>query len=253
MYPTLPFGPLSLPTGPVVMLLAATLGLEITGRYGRRLGLSMDDVWNTGLLALLAGLIVARLWNVVEFWPVYSQEPGLILSLRPSGFVFWPGVVAALVAAYANLLRRALDPVRVAAAFAVGLVAAAIVLSAGAYLTGSIVGTRSELPWALPYFGETRHPVALYQAFAFWLLFIALWLKRPVPPPGRTVLLAGLAYALIHLFTAAFIEEPALLGPFRRSQVIALAAALVFTLLLARQTKPDAPVEVDPEMRSPAG
>jgi phosphatidylglycerol:prolipoprotein diacylglycerol transferase len=238
MYPTLPFGPLSLPTAPLVILVAATLALEIASRYGRRLGLPADDVWNTGMIALLAGLSVARLWNVVQFWPIYLDEPGLILSLRPSGFALVPGVVAAVLAAYANLLRRALDPVRMAAAFALGMLAGGVVLSAGAYLTGSVVGATSDLPWALPYFGEPRHPVALYQALLIWLLFVVLWLRRAHDKPGRTVLLAGLGYALIRLFTDAFVDEPARIGPLRQSQVIALAAALVFSLILARDPKP---------------
>jgi phosphatidylglycerol---prolipoprotein diacylglyceryl transferase len=243
MYPTLPFGPLSLPTAPFVIMIAASLGLEVAGRYGRRLGLTVDDVWNTGLLALLAGLIAARLWNVVEFWPVYVDEPGLILSLRPSGFVFWPGLVAALIVAYANLLRRALDPLRVAAALAVGLIAAGIVLSAGAYLTGGLVGARSNLPWALPYWGELRHPVAIYQALGLWLLFVILWLGRRNDQPGRTVLLAALGYALIRLVTDAFLDEPALIGSLRRSQTLALAAALLLTLLLARTSPNQIPKE----------
>ena len=57
---------------------------------GRRLGLRPDDLWNTGLIALLAGFIVARVWNVFQFWYVYSAEPLLLFSLRPSGFAFWP-------------------------------------------------------------------------------------------------------------------------------------------------------------------
>ncbi|RIK41125.1 MAG: hypothetical protein DCC55_12940 [Chloroflexi bacterium] len=244
MYPTLPFGPLSLPTAPFVVLLAATLALEISSRYGRRLGLAADDVWNTGMIALLAGLVVARLWNVVQLWPIYLDEPGLILSLRPSGFALVPGVVAALLAAYANLLRRALDPVRMAAAFAVGALAGGVVLSAGAYLTGSVVGTASDVPWALPYFGERRHPVALYQALLIWLLFTVLLLRRGRDRPGRTILLAGWGYALIRLCTDAFVDEPVLIGSLRQSQVVALVVGLALTLLLAR--KPTAAESADP-------
>jgi phosphatidylglycerol:prolipoprotein diacylglycerol transferase len=146
MYPTLPFGPLALPTAPLVIMLAAMFGLEIAARYGRRLGLAADDVWNTGLLALVAGLGVARLWNVIQLWPIYRDEPALILSLRPSGFAPLPGILAALIAGYANLLRRALDPLRMVTAIAVGAVAAEILLNAGAFLTGAVVGTTSDLP-----------------------------------------------------------------------------------------------------------
>jgi phosphatidylglycerol:prolipoprotein diacylglycerol transferase len=234
MLPTLPFGPLALPTGPVVILLAVTLGLELAGRYGRRLGLHTDEVWNTGLLALLAGLVVARLWNVVQLWPIYRDDPGLILSLRPGGFALLPGVAAALLAGYANLVRRALDPLRVAACLAVGAVAAGIVLEAGAYLTGAVVGEVSNMPWALSYFGQLRHPVAIYRALGLWLLFIILWLDRRRNSPQRTLLLAGFGYSLIRLVTDAFVDGPALLGSFRLNQVVAFASTLLFAWLLAR-------------------
>lgn len=244
MYPTVPFGPLSLPTAPLVALFAITLGLEIAGRYGRRLGLATDDVWNAGLIAVLSGLIGARLWNVVEFWSIYTQEPTLLLSIRPSGFVFWPGVIVALVAGYLFLLRKALDPVRVVAAFAVGMVAAGIVLAIGAFLTGTLLGTLSEGPWALPYFDERRHPVGLYQAAGLWLLFTLLWLRRDRYHPGRTVLLAALGYALMRLVTDAFVEGGAAVGGLRVSQIGALLAALLLIGLLTRNQKdPDADLD----------
>ena len=48
MYPTLPFGPLALPTGPILAILAIIVTLDIAGRYGRRLGVHPDDIWNVG-------------------------------------------------------------------------------------------------------------------------------------------------------------------------------------------------------------
>src|SRR5215208_3856174 len=124
MYPALPFGPITLPIGPVFVLLAAYFGLDAAARTGRRLGLRADDVWNTGLLALLVGVIVARLGNVYQFGYVSAAEPLLIFSLRPSGYALWPGVIAALIAGYAYLLRLALDPLVMAAALAPGVLVA---------------------------------------------------------------------------------------------------------------------------------
>lgn len=71
------------------MIFAAVLGLEVMARYGQRNGMSQDELWNVGLIALTGRLIVARLWNVVQFWAVYQAEPLLILSIRPSGFALW--------------------------------------------------------------------------------------------------------------------------------------------------------------------
>jgi phosphatidylglycerol:prolipoprotein diacylglycerol transferase len=234
MYPTLPFGPLSLPTGPVLALLAVVLALDVAGRYGRRMGIHPDDLWNVGLIALAAGLIVARLWNVFQFWPIYRSEPLLIVSLRPSGFALGPGVIAAGLGGYLYLLRRALDPVRVGAALAVGGLAGGIILSIAGHATGAILGIPAEVPWALPYFGEPRHPVGLYRAVGLAVVCLAIWLAADVRRPGRVILLAVLGYSLVRLVSDAYVESEALIGSFRQSQVAALLAALAASLALAR-------------------
>ncbi|OUC05364.1 hypothetical protein RY27_27730 [Litorilinea aerophila] len=238
MYPMIPFGPFSLPTGPILALVAGVFGLEVAARYGRRLGLDPNQVWNTGLTALVAGLIVARLWNVFQFWPVYRSEPWLILSLRPGGFHLWAGLAAALVGGYLYMLRHALDPAPMAAAFSVGMVAGGVFQALSGFLTGSVVGTLSDGPWALPYFGELRHPVGLYRAGGLLLLWLLLYLpRRTQPSPFRVVLMALFGYSLLRLFTDAFVEYAALVGSFRLSQILALATALVTSLLLARGSR----------------
>ena len=247
MYPSLPFGPISLPTGPVLAIFAAILALDVAGRFGRRVGLDPDDLWNVGLIALAVGLIVARLWNVFQFWPIYQAEPILIFSLRPSGFEFWPGVIAGAVGGYLYLLGRALDPVRVGAALALGGLAGGVILSVSGHATGAILGTLSDAPWALPYFGEPRHPVGLYRAVGLALLCLVIWMAADVRRPGRVIWLSVLGYSLLRLITDAFMETEALLGSLRLSQVLALLAALVATLALARPIRPlAAPTQASP-------
>jgi prolipoprotein diacylglyceryltransferase len=135
-----------LPTGAFLAFVAVYLGLEIAGRYGRRLGLRLDDVWNTGLIAVATGLIVARLWNVIQFSYVYSAEPGLLFSVRPSGFSLLPGIIAALAGAYVYLWRRRLSPSAMAAAFAAGGLLFLAVLGISDFLTGAVVGLPSDRP-----------------------------------------------------------------------------------------------------------
>lgn len=257
MYPTLPFGPLALPTGPVLAIFATILALDLAGRFGRRLGIHPDDVWNVGLIALTAGLIVARLWNVFQFWYIYQSEPVLLFSIRPSGFSFWPGLVAAIIGGYAYMLRRALDPVEVAASLAVGLVAGSIIQGISGFATGTILGTESNAPWALPYFGELRHPAGLYQSLGSLILLILLWVRADLQRPGRTFWLAVLGYSLIRLFTDGFVVATNLIGGIRVSQIVALAVALVSVLLLARRSSSPAPsatqqdVQVDEGQEQP--
>jgi prolipoprotein diacylglyceryltransferase len=249
MYPTLPFGPLSLPTGPIFALLAMWVGLETASRFSRRLGLHPDTVWNAGLIALLAGLIVARLWNVVQFWFIYAEQPLLVFSLRPSGFALLPGVIGAIVAGYGYFLYRSLDPVRMLAAFAVGGLAAAAVINVGNYLTGETLGATGSGFLTLPYFGVTRYPVALFRAGGYLLALVLVLIYADLQNPARIIYLAGLGFGLVHLVCDAFLAEPALIGPFRAGQLLGFGGALVFTFLLARSvTNPDVTGEFGGEL-----
>lgn len=251
MYPAIPFGPLTLPTGPVFFLFAVYFGLAAAARSGRRLGLESDDVWNTGLLALLAGLVVARLWNVSQFWYVYSEEPLLIFSLRPSGFALIPGLIAALLAGFAYLVRKAIHPVTMLAALASGALVAGVFLNLGDYLTGTITGLPSHEPWALPYFGEMQHPAALYRALGLIVaLVIALW-QLDRTRPQRTLYIFLVGWGLVHLIADAFIANAALVGPFRLSQTLGLTAALLGTALLAFDKPAPQPALQNDEQPSP--
>jgi phosphatidylglycerol:prolipoprotein diacylglycerol transferase len=234
MYPALPFGPFSIPTTPFLAIVAAIVALEIAARFGRRLGLHPDDVWNTGLLALLAGLIVARLWTVIQFRDIYLAEPLLVFSLRPSGFAFWPGLIAAVIAGYANLLRRALAPLPMLAAFAVGAIAGSVVLGASNFLTGVVVGTPSDLPWALPYYETRVHPVGLYRAIASLVVLAWVWLTSDNDTPGRVILKALFGMSLTRLIADAFIADADAVGLLRLNQLVALSLAVGCALALAR-------------------
>lgn len=211
-------------------------------RYGQRLGLDSDDVWNLGTVTLAAGLLCARGWNVVEYWGIYATEPLLIFSLRPSGFALWPGIMAAIIIGYAYMVRKALDPARVLASVLIGCVTAGIVLNLAAFLTGTTVGTLAApdmIPSGLQHYGEPRHPVALYQMLGLLLILSWVWFIADKTRAGRLILLVALFYALLRLGIDAFRAETALIGSLRLSQIVAFVAALTLCLWLAR-TEPRA-------------
>lgn len=237
MYPVLPFGPMTIPTGPVIVLIATTIGLEVAGRYGRRLGLSVDTIWNVGLIAILAGLIVARLWNVIQFWPVYIAEPWLMISVRPSGFAPLPGFFASVIAIYAYMIRHALPPTQIIAALAVGGTIASAIIQGGMLLTGTLVGVESDLPWALAYFGELRHPVALYYTVGFTAIGVSAWIFVGRLSPTVTIVLLLLGCGLVYLFFAAYEYQPSLILGWRIKQVGGFIVSLVSVLWFARHGK----------------
>ncbi len=249
MYPSLPLGPLSLPTAQILAIVAAWFGLSFMAQVGRRLRLDTDMIWNLGTIGLAAGVIVARLAHAVQFWDVYRAEPLLLASIRPGGLLLWPGVVGAAVAGYLFLIRVGADPRPVGVAAVFGLLAGGAVLEVSNFLTGAVVGTAVEPGEALwrtlaLFGGQTdlassggsfvRHPVALYRATGMMAVVGGFLLWGSWDRPFRVAVQAALAYALLRLGADGFASDMRLLGSVRVTQVAALAAALGAAAILAR-------------------
>ena len=249
MYPSLPLGPLSLPTAQILAIVSAWFGLSVTARVGKHLQLDPDMIWNLGTIAFAAGVIVARLSHAVQFWSVYRAEPLLLISIRPGGLLFWPGVVGGLVAAYLYMIRVGVDPRPVGVAAVFGLLAGGVVLEISNFLTGAVVGTTGVPPgalsWVLAWMGSSydlvlsepaavRHPIALYRAMGMMLIVGSFLLWGNWRRPGRLAAQAILALALLRLFADGFEADSRLLGSLRFSQVAALITAVGLALMLAQ-------------------
>lgn len=144
-------------------------------------------------------------------------------------------MVAGVVAAYAYLWRRALPPLPISAALAAGALVAAALGAAGAFLTGALIGLPSELPWALPYFGVLRHPVALYYAVGLVLLLVSGWWLSKRLVTGRLLLLWILGVGLLLLLVGAYEEGSRTILSLRLNQCIGLCIALVACWSLAQR------------------
>ena len=271
MYPSLPLGPLSLPTAQILAIVAAWFGLSVMARVGRRLKLDPDMIWNLGTIALAAGVIVARLSHAVQFWSVYRAEPLLLVSIRPGGLLLWPGLAGSLIAAYLYLIRVGADPRPVGVAAVFGLLAGGVVLEISNFLTGAVVGTvgapAGALSWFLSLTGNSfdavlsqsasiRHPVALYRAIGMMLIVGGSLVWGNWRGPGRLAGQAVLAFALLRLFADGFAADSRLLGSMRTSQVAALIAATGLAFVLARTADREGRLQVaetEGEGVSPAG
>ncbi|MEM7126335.1 MAG: prolipoprotein diacylglyceryl transferase family protein [Chloroflexota bacterium] len=237
MYPTIPVGPLALPTGPFLTIIAAVIGLEMMGRYGRRDGHSVDALWNVGLVALLTGLVVARLWNVSRFWEIYLADPLLIVSIRPGGFVLLPGIIGGLIGGYFFMIYRALEPGPVVASAMVGLVAGSVIQGISGYLTGEILGISNGGPALLNPLDPLTQPAGLYRAVGMLLLLAFLWIGTSARRPLHTLAVSLLGYGLIRLIADGFVANSQTIAGVRISQLLALVGALVACVLLSQLTR----------------
>jgi len=246
MSPVLQLGSIALPTYPISLLLAFWTGLALSARAARRLGLDGDHMWNAGLCALLATIVVGRLAHVIAFWPAYRLQPVEMVGLNAQAFLWGPGVLAGLIAAAWYIHRHELPWATVLDAAAPGVLAGLIITNLGVLLAGNDVGAPTALPWAVEIWGVPRHPVQIYAALGELITLTAVLaaLRKP-SKPGTAALLGllgwGLTTWLIEPFRAG---SSTIMAGIRLWQMIGLAAALAALWTLRRWATPADPTPV---------
>ena len=131
MLPVIQLGPLSLPTGPLALLLAVWAALAVGAWAARREGLNGDDIYNAGLYGLAAGLVAARLAHVIVYWDAYRTQLLEIFGFNQRAFLLWPGVIVALAVAGWYVYRHRLPLVKVLDAIAPGVLVGIAIVGCG--------------------------------------------------------------------------------------------------------------------------
>lgn len=186
------------------LLAAAAMGafgfwlmLRWEAKRGNAAGCAVD-LWEVGIVATMAGLLVGRIVAMLEAGINPITNPMQILLVR-SGVSTVAATLGAL-AAFALLSRK--DVWQAADGIAPSALAGLAGWHAGCIPTGACLGTESSLPWALTLEGSTvtRHPVEIYAAVLLLAgsIAIALWKQHGRPPISAP---AGLALA-----TAGFVR-----------------------------------------------
>jgi prolipoprotein diacylglyceryltransferase len=237
VYPVIQVAGLTLQTAGAMALLAGWLGLSLAAREARRLGINGEIVWDAGFFGLLAGLLGARLWYVATNWPAYQADLRQVLALNWGTLASGPGMVIGSIVALAYLQQRAVPLLRLADTLAPGLLLALAVLRVGDFLTGRVLGTPTDVPWAVEMWDVRRHPVALYEAGAFLIALGLTWrLRRSKVYDGFVFLLAVFLASAARLFSEAYrLDSIQTIGGFRMAQIVALALMWIALGILYRK------------------
>lgn len=229
-----------LPVDTVSTLLAIYIGIELTERVLARLAPNAQSAaWHQAftratMVALVVGLIGARLGYAVRYYELYIESPGLFLSLRPGTFAVVPGLLLGGACALFYLARKQILLSKIADAGAVGLTGALLVVDIGNFFTGHAYGTVTEVPWGVELWQATRHPVQLYDAVSLLLILGALWYLQKKVLDGELFWRFLMLYSVTQLFLGIFYATSAVWGSgIRINQVIALATLLVSLFVLS--------------------
>src|SRR4051812_41167675 len=103
----------------VMLVVGFLLALELAKFLARRVGLDPEVFVNAGLIALVAGIIGARVSHVIENWDVYTDPSRTFfanffdaVNIRSGGLTFYGGLLLAFPACIAYGIMKKV-PIRI--------------------------------------------------------------------------------------------------------------------------------------------
>ncbi len=214
--------------GPVVIyvfgfLMAVGIFLEsfVIWRRLRDLGIKEERVLDFIIMAIIIGLIFARLFfiltNFDKFGFIFTRW---VFFLRYPGLSFWGWFLGTLISLKWFAKKEKWDFWQIADEVTFGFLPFLALMQLGSFLDGSGFGRSTYMPWGI-YFPGTllkRHPVSLFFAiglFIIWFLLIKVerhwrtwhWYKSD---KDGFIALAGLSLTLLIYIPLAFIGDSGL-------------------------------------------
>lgn len=208
----------------VTIVLGYVGGVVLGVWLGRRDGRELVDLLELGLVVVLSAMLGSKLFHVLfeaaghrlsdggvarGVVDLLRDDPWHWARLFEAGYVFYGGVVGAVVMGVLFCLRRGIPDLGAVGDYGVpGILLGTFVGRTGCFLAGCCYGAPSSVPWAVvfpaghPSGGAPVHPVQLYDA-AFGLVgfVLALAFYRRRRFGGELLCAYGVGYALFRFGT----------------------------------------------------
>ncbi|MFH1651124.1 MAG: prolipoprotein diacylglyceryl transferase [Chloroflexota bacterium] len=239
----------------IAIILAVIAAVAIAVREGKRRGLPAAFFYNAAPWVLVAGLVGARLFHVIDRWPDYAGHPMAIFQVQQGGLAIWGGLVGGgaallLLARMSHIPAGKLMDVMVPA-----ILTAQIIGRLGCIINGDAYGGITGLPWGFIYtnpdaliprdlLGVPTHPYPVYEML--WngaTLLVLLKLREHFPREGGLFFGYLTSYSLGRLALSFVRQESMTIGYLQQAQVIGVVIFLVSAALLmylSRRVKPGA-------------
>ncbi len=152
MFPQLVhIGNFALPTYGFLVALGVVTGLILTTKLAKSQGINPDDVWNLGVMVVLAAIVGAKLLLIINDFSRYAAHPSEIFSLSmvQAGGVFYGGVIAAILTAIYYMRKHHMPALRTCDTFAPGLALGHAIGRIGCFAAGCCYGKPTSHWWGV--------------------------------------------------------------------------------------------------------
>ena len=246
MLPTLQIGPAALQLPALLIVLGFWVGITRVEKTSELYGIPGNLIFRLLFASSLAGILGARLAYILRYIEVFIESPISMFSLN---YQLLDGEAGLLIGALVLIIlgqKNGLPFWRILDALTIGFAVLMIFLAAANFASGNAYGSLTRLPWGIPLWGESRHPVQVYDfLLAIGILLIvrpggklAAWLREHESREGAVFLVFAALTSAARLFTEAFRGDSVFLwGGLRSGQVIAFFALAVCLFLLRRRLR----------------
>jgi len=252
-------GSFNLPTYGFMAALGLIFGLLLIVKLGREQGLDPDKLWNLGIIAILSGIIGAKLLLFVTDAD-FRQHPFSLATLQAGG-VWSGGVVLALIMCIWYMRRNNLPVLRTCDVFAPGLALGHAFGRVGCFAAGCCYGREAHVPWAVTFhnplaneivgtpLGIPLHPTQLYEmVLELCNAAFLVWLSRRKKFEGEIIGTYMIVYGIGRYFIEFYRGDPGrgnnVLGFMTGTQVIAIGLVIFGGILWLRRAALSPPVAV---------
>ncbi|MBI4540245.1 MAG: prolipoprotein diacylglyceryl transferase [Gemmatimonadetes bacterium] len=252
----------------VMMFLAFLTGGLLHSREMGRVGLNPDHSWDILFVAVIGGILGAKIYYVLLNFPRLVADP-LPLLLARGGLVWYGGLLGATALVILQIRRLRLPLARVADATAAPLAVAYGIGRIGCFLVGDDYGRPTDFIFGLRFprgtppsrvdileshfgvkvdpelvakYGEIVpvHPTQLYETAISLVIFVVLWkLRRHPHAPGWLFMLylclAGAERLAVEFLRA---KDDRFFGFFTLAQLFSLGLIAVGAVGLVRLARP---------------
>jgi phosphatidylglycerol:prolipoprotein diacylglycerol transferase len=183
-------GPLTVRWYGILMATAIALGFWLAHREARAERLPADDILNAAQWAVIAGLVGARLYEVVFNWDYYGRFPAKIIAVWEGGLAIHGALIAGPLVGIWLARRWRLPILRSLDVAAPSIAVGQAIGRWGNFFNEEAFGRPTDLPWKLyispphrpPEFArdEYFHPTFLYESLWDLGVFLVLvFVLRP--------------------------------------------------------------------------
>lgn len=209
----------------------------------KKIHLDKDTFWNLIFIAFMGALIGAKLLFIIVSWPQLGDSladklTNIIKAFR-YGFVFFGGMIAAVVSLIVYMKKKGLDILKTADFMIVALPLGHALGRIGCFLAGCCYGRPTTMPWGVSFTHPhtlvpqelqsiSLHPTQLYESAANLLLFFLLHKLYNKPHKKGSVLLMYVACYSLLRFVIEFFR-----GDFRGAHILGLSPSQTIAVIIS--------------------